>query len=70
MRGLLTVLALALSACGAFSPCENLQKKCNACKAQDMKDACNAALHTYQQLVAVGETDCQALLDTRTFDSC
>ena len=64
-----TMMLGALAVGGCSSPCDELQKKCNACKNQTEKDACTTAVNTYKA-APTGDTACQAALDAHTYDNC
>ena len=64
-----TLMFGAFAVGGCSSPCDELQKKCNACKNQSEKDTCTSAVNSYKSIPG-GDTSCQALLDAHTYDNC
>ena len=72
MRSLLACLALAglfSAGCGE-SPCDHLQKICDKCVDPNEKTACDETVSGYKSLLIGGDTDCQAVIDSKAYDSC
>jgi hypothetical protein len=63
-------LALGTLMMGCSSPCDALQDLCNKCKDSATKESCQTTVSTYKSLPIGGGTDCQAVLDSKVYDSC
>ena len=70
MKITLFAAALALGALGCSHPCDELADKCAKCKDASTKQSCDAAVAAYRSVAYGGDTECQTVLDAKTFDSC
>ena len=74
MRKFLAIAALSVAGmagwgCGSTG-CDKLQSICDKCTDAATKSSCNSTVSTYRSLGPTGDTDCQAIIDGKSFSSC